>query len=221
MIINIDPLCGIFIEEVAENGTMRKKHVNFEDIQEIFQKNITINTGILPKDCVFFEQSDGKTVVILQKDPQIYNIKYHKRGDSEVNTFKIPMPYCFFGLVIADKKIQKSLLVCSKMPLLKMDCEIFQFPLGNVFTDTGEWKICWGRTAMPNIPSPRFAAGIPNLFFSSPFNEDLTGNTFVGYSEGYDMNAFLEDLNGAEFFPIEKLKPLGTFRDLLLKLRIE
>jgi len=214
--IHLDPLEGLFIEE-KQGGRSVRKYVNFEDFEEIFKKNINIDTGILPKGAIYYSRENGNTIVILQRDPQKTEVSYHRRGSSDVVKYNIPTPYSVFGFIVRERRIVDSFLVASQMPILENTTEVYKFPFGNVFDD---FRICWGRTTLPTIRSPRFLAGLPNLFYAAPFNGDLSENVFQGYH--YDTNNlehFFEELNGREMFPHQKLIPVGTFEDFLRQVR--
>lgn len=211
--INIDPLEGIFIEEKQANGSSTRKYVNFEDIEEIFKRNINLDTGILPRNTIYYARENGNHIVVLQRDPEKTEISYHKRGSSEVKKYTVPTPYSIFGFVVKERRIVESFLVASQMPILEMTTQIYQFPFGNVF---GDFRICWGRQTLPSIRSPRFLAGLPSLFYAAPFNGDLSDGIFQGY---HNLEHLFEEINGREMFPYNTLLPAGTFEDFLRQLR--
>lgn len=214
--IHLDPLDGLFIEE-KENGRSVRKYINFEDLEEIFKRNVNLDTGILPKDCIYYSRENGNTIVVMQREPQKTEISYHKRGTSEVQKYTVPTPYSIFGFLVRERRVVESFLVASQMPILEMTTEVYRFPFGNVFND---FRICWGRTTLPTIRSPRFLAGLPNLFYAAPFNGDLSENIFRDYHyERYNLEHFFNELNGREFFPYNKMLPAGTFGDFLYVIR--
>ncbi|MNE60902.1 hypothetical protein D3C80_1560790 [compost metagenome] len=97
------------------------------------------------------------------------------------------------------------------------DTNLYNFPIGNVYDDL---RICWGNTRLPSISSVVQLSGIPNIFYSAPFNGDLMGNnSFRGYGHnGMHIVQFLDMLTEHTYFPMDRLIQWGTLRNFKQRL---
>lgn len=216
ILIGIDQSEGIYVL-TGDGIRQSKKYINYEDLEEIFKQNIKIDTGILPRNCIYYARQDRGYLAVLQVDPQQLDILYHGRRSSEVLKYKVPIPYVYFAYLVRDRRVVDSYCISSKYPVLEKTTQMYTFPYGNVFDD---FRICWGRQVLPEIPNPRYLADLPDLFFAAPFNGDLSENRFVGFNyENNNLGHFFSDLNGRAMFPHNKLIENCTFEDFLNKVR--
>lgn len=184
--IEIDPIGGATVT-VNENGIEKQKNISYEDLERIFCNNMNISTGILPQRCVYYEKGDVGYFAILQVNSGVIDASYHRRGDTQITRYRVPIPYTYFGVVVKNTKIVFSGCVCAEKLFTDLNIPIFRYPYGNVFADT---RICWGANQLPDIPQPRFLSNIPDLFFNAPYNGDLFEDIRirnVTYSHAVDL----------------------------------
>lgn len=196
MNITICPIEGVYVTE-GEGALQTKKFLEMDDLRDIFTSNVQLETGILPKGCLYYLKQDGKTILLIAQEARIRRILYRRGGS--IQEYNIPTPAVVFGLVMEAGTLVQSYCAASNFPIASNESQLFRFPFGNVY---GDARICWGNADIEPIRQLSHAAEIPNIFFEAPFNGDLSGDA---NSSGLGLSEYFQDLNGQEAYPTNHL----------------
>lgn len=212
--IVFDDLEGLYI--LKKDGDIeQKKYINISDLSNIFNQNLEITTGELPLGCKYFaRKQDGSMIVILERQPKVWDCKVLPRHNRTLRTVRVPLPYLIFGFVIRNGQIARSQMALSQGPITPLNQNVYRMPYGNVYDD---YRICWGGQRLPNITNPYQLSGIPELFFEAAFNGDLSGDAYQNF-EGSWID-LMDSLNGQETFNDRYLVRNGDYESFKRYLR--
>jgi hypothetical protein len=152
---------------------------------------ISLNSGLLPHDCLFWSKKDGYDRLGIYIPPQVWPVVV--RGEAQA--WRVPLP----GLVFVGHDYDYSLWAVAERPADRR-APLYLAPCPNVHPQ----GVCRG-----NVPFPR--AGTTTVwqaveaFFASKFNRDLSD----GKSRAYP-NCVLDQWQalhqaGAETYPLDDL----------------
>lgn len=178
---------GILACEKSNNGKVVTPigYLEQELLIEQLTSNRPVNTGILPKNTIFYEKFKGAkhtyNIYIMELDPRIIAIRqlFGSHSAGEVDTFNLAMPYIQFAVAIKElgggqfATTGYSYVSVSNKPITSINDMVYPLPLNNVGSDCG---ICWGDGSLPkttNDTIPSYVRKIPSAFFSVLFNNHL------------------------------------------------
>lgn len=161
------------------------------------EAGLSVATGILPADTLFYQQAQGKPARIgiwLPAGTRRLSWAVGKR----TRHLAVPLP----GLVFVGQGAQFSAWAAKSRPSKDSD-PLFQAPLSNV---NGAGLICHGNVEFPNASPDKMLAAAA-AFLESNFNDHLDDGR-VAKQEG-SLLSFLLALDGKRSFPADRLQPAG------------
>lgn len=175
------------------NGILEEKYIDLNEFLTKLSFSQKINTGILPSGCKYFSGNQTDYVLIIETPKKIRNIKFAHYDDDDsksIITDDVLFPKCLFGFKVNAKRLQKSLVYCVKNPIYKDDDSLYMFPFGNVYEDG---SICWGKNDNLKVENPLQLTSLVDLFFSSPFNNDLFDLNMAGINKVQELVCFIKE----------------------------
>lgn len=161
---------------------------------EFVPKVKTVSTPILPKGTVLYqEESDGTKIVVLERERARRDVIFHNTPYSQVGH-----PKLLFAFIVKGNRIMECQVVAVKDVTLKPKSKLFRYPFSNVYNSN---RACWPELKEINIKNLFEIQNLPDLFFSSPANNDLF--------EGVNLREWFFKLQNKDFDDKE-LKPLGV-----------
>lgn len=173
--------------------------VKVADVAAAFrgEAGLSVATGILPADVLFYQQAQGKAARIgvwLPAGVRRISWAVGKR----TRHLSIPLP----GLVFIGQGNQFWAWAAKSRPVKEGD-PLFQVPLSNV---NGSGLICHGNVEFPKAAPDRMAAAAA-AFLESNFNDHMDDSR-VAKQKG-SLLSFLIALDGKRSFPSDRLRPGG------------
>ena len=163
------------------------------------------DTGLLPPDCLFWQNQSGRNRVGIWIPPAIRKLNFAcKRG--KPNAITIPLP----GFVFVGDGPRYYIYAAKERPASASDM-LYHAPLPNVH-DNGE--ICAGSVKFPEC-EPGAIAEAARLFFESEFNGDLASGKVKGQRDS--LFNTLKSLTGARKFPLRNMIYSGPLSNVLGK----
>ncbi len=185
---------GIIVGEKNGSKVKVKGYMEPEQLIKCLTANIPFNTGIIPRDTVYYQKisppKGGAThIFILELNPKVYHLNQQYRvkrpdgtyGDKVYKTFKVALPYVQFVFIINE--FQPGLFThqdignafCTQKPIASLTDPLFALPLQNVTSSNG--AICWGDAAVRQDKTDNLASYVRksiNNFFTAPFTDHYT-----------------------------------------------
>lgn len=158
-------------------------------------------TPLLPSGCFRYARYGGKQKILL----------FVEGGSRDTWLFDqrivgLPFPNLVFGFVLDGQVVTRKYVVAVKTSRLTMETELYKYPYSNVYDDA---RACW--EGLPEIQEVFQAGTLPDLFFASPDNGHLYGN-----SQGYRV--LIEDSKGKPFLGDSLVKRDETLSQLWARL---
>lgn len=125
--------------------------------------NVTLGSGLLPRNCLFWQKVGGQERLAIFVEPKVWAVSVER----EKKTWHVPMP----GLVLVGQAQKYQMYATKEQQWPVGDTPLYHAPCPNVWGDRG---VCTG-----NAPFP--VAGVGTIwqalevFFSSGFNTHLAG----------------------------------------------
>lgn len=180
-------------------------------------------SGFLPPDTLFWNRA-GRERIGIYLPPQSRNLAFDL-GARKQKTLRVPLP----GFVFIGQGASYWIYAVKERPASER-AEMYVAPLPNVNGDNG--LVCAGTVKFPVCAGDTIHAAA-NLFFESAFNHDLSNDKFLqedeiqasdgpvvesdedeesmrqiyvgGRNQERTLYQFLQELAGAETFPLERL----------------
>ncbi len=145
-----------------------------------YQEEYVVTTPILPKSCVFYQESRNRIRVGIEVEKGNHDVIF---GEIEESLYKqVAYPKLLFWFDInKSMQVLSANVVAVKDLLISEETELYRFPYSNVF-ESG--KICWTIKSDP-YSSLRQLEILPYIFLGATKNMDL-------YEAAHDIN--LRDL---------------------------
>lgn len=201
--ITFDTVEGITVTK-TDGLSETVKNIELEDLKEVFANNIPMETGMLPKGCIYMARKETHIILLIEVTPKKHSIIYRGRSTSNANRREVPMPTLVFGLHYNQGVLNHSYCATTQLPITSMETPTFRFPLGNVYDDS---RICWGNVSHNPIQQILETSEIPALFFGAPFNGDLSSGAFRHNDNTSDLGPFIAHLTTLDIFPPQYLVP--------------
>lgn len=161
------------------------------------EAGLSVATGILPPDVLFYQQAQGKPARIGLWLPAGVRQLSWVTG-KRTRRLAVPLP----GLVFVGQGTQFWAWAAKARPGKESD-PLFQAPLSNV---NGAGLICHGDVEFPKAAPDKMAAAVAAFIYSN-FNDHMDDSR-VAKQEG-SLLAFLQTLEGKRSFPANRLRPAG------------
>ena len=160
------------------------------------------NSGLLPKDALWWKQTKEGIHVALWRSPQIWPVALQEEPFVPARRFRLPMP----GLIFVCSAGKPPYIYAAKRRPQSTGEFVYKAPLYNVY-DSG--NSCAGTHRYPQD-----ANKIPESFFAAFFTRSaVSGSRSRKYPD--DLLKLWEEINGKRKYPMDDLVQIGTIRDLL------
>lgn len=167
--------------------------IALEDAAKSFQQ-VTVTSGFLPPETLFWSERDGKPRVGIYLPPQTRTLNF-AIGARGVR-LQVPLP----GFVFSGEGLNYFLFAATERPRTE-GSKLFHAPLPNVNPDG---SICAGTVKFPPC-TPASIHKAADLFFESGFNHDLSGGKLRSPGKGTTLFQFLQSLQKKRTFPAQQL----------------
>lgn len=214
---------GVVVCNATDNKVSPIGTITPDDFIEALQKRTSVNTGILPKDCLYMESKvitpdNTKYLFIFEFEPKTIPYLFGKI------TKNIALPYVQFYIrcealngkyIVSDSRIS-----CSNRPVFDNTTTTYSLPLHNIWEDG---RICWGRggaiTQQKDETIGQFARRVALNFFVMPATNELGPNWPTEFSN-YDEWESLTKAN-PQFILKTKFRGSEAFGRIVDKLGIK
>ena len=157
------------VENISE--TVISRCTEDEFIENI-KRGIPIDTGLLPKNCIYMQSKKDSRLYILELPPKTVNINY--TATTGVKKYRVSIPVVQAYVLVKDKAISMLHLSCTKSRIQSLEDNIYILPLLNQHSD-GNSYVCTGDIKSDiSIPISKRIEKLVNAYFMSNFNSDLT-----------------------------------------------
>lgn len=192
-----------------EQQPHKTRYVALEEMIEAFRGQ-AIQSPVLPEGSLQYWRGHGYELVTLYREPHIRTMTLF---DDE---YQMPVPGLLYAFRIESfgdelPQMGESGVFAVKGRWQDMSTQLCSFPYGNVYE---EHTICWGELEFENVKLQQMT-GAPDIFLSSPFNDDLGGMyRNPSEDEGQNLREFWEELDGKESFPEDRLVEVCTYSEI-------
>lgn len=194
-IVRFKDSSGGIIEKVIMPDDLYRLIANSTVEEEWFE------TPTLPTGCIRYAKSGVRQKILLFVPGQARVTWFF---DQRIND--LPFPNLVFGFVLDGQAVVRKYVVAVKESRLTTETELYNYPYSNVHHDA---QTCWN--GLPDIQEAFQCGTLPDLFFASPDNGDLYGNS-LGY------RALIEESKGKPFLGDSLVKRNETLAQLWARL---
>ena len=168
------------------------KYISAEDLADAFTQEISISSGMLPPETLWWNQNFHGMTTGLWRPPRVWPVAVQMRPFEPARRLKLPMP----GLVFACRPSSPPRVYAAKERPVSEKDNLYRAPAYNVF---GDGAVCPGTHSFPDDVNL-----IPESFFESFFS--MTGNP-ENRSKSHPKNLIelWEELDGQDEYPLEDL----------------
>ena len=186
---------------LLDKGTITTRMVSARDIALTILSEVPLNSGILPRDALWWRQGRNGVEVALWRPAQVWQVALQAEPFKPAMRFKLPMP----GLIFICSPGSAPRVFAAKKRPRSMEDKIYHAPLFNTYRD--------GRTCPGTHKYPKEIDQIPDSFFTSFFT--LAADP-QGRSRKYaKLLELWEELDGKKRYPLGDLMPAGKIEDIL------
>lgn len=198
--------------QYEERGIKIVKHVSIESFLNAVNSDIEFSIPMLPKNAISYKKRGTVESLSFIHKAGKKNIIYASRMDhAKKHKFTVPTPDSVW---IISRNLVNNKLVSLKTFALKeefsgVDTVLYHFPFNNVY---GNGTVCYGGSGIDKLLYKNVYAiqNIPDMFFSSPFNDDLMPD--LEWRRNTQTNdSYYQFLSENETFPLNILKPVSKY----------
>lgn len=171
--------------EIVENGVVKKKHTNIEQVQRVLTSTERIETPLLPGlwGVQKYMKRGKKEMFVITVPGMVREVTY--RGD-DAGKYQIPVPASVWFIHTQERgnnerQLYHTSAYAIKNPILTGLEQLYRMPFSNCDTS----YVCWGDE-YPQITSPKSVQSVPDRFFAMPFNRDLGDGAYQPIKEEID-----------------------------------
>lgn len=192
----------VVLSTYQEPGTGSVKIVSAQDVAHALASELTVSTGILPANTLWWTNTRQGALIALWQEPKVRRLALQERALEAPERFDIPMP----GLIFICSPGRAPWVYAAKKRPTKPTDKVYQCPTFNVFSS--------GRACPGTHEFPQEVGKIPDSFFRSFFSP--TGD-LRGRSKAYDndLKKRWETLRGRDKYPMGDLIEHARVQDLL------
>ncbi len=185
-----------------DKGTIITRMVSARDVALTILSEVPLNSGILPRDALWWKQGRNGIEVALWRPAQVWQVALQAEPFKPAVRFKLPMP----GLIFICSPGKPPDVYAAKKRSKHPGDNIFHAPLFNVYHD--------GRTCPGTHKYSKDINQIPEDFFTSFFTVAAEPQS---RSKKYpdSLVKLWEELDGKKRYPLGDLVKLGTVGDIL------
>ena len=150
-----------------------KKEVPIEQFMGYIENNLPVDTGILPKNCIYMRRNNGNMCYVIEVPATLCKVTY--ATETTKNNYVISIPFTQFYINAKENGVFGDFYVTvTKSPVRKLDDKLFIAPYLNIHS-MGRGKVCTGtmRAREDGTLSEKIN-GLVSSFFESESNNDLT-----------------------------------------------
>jgi hypothetical protein len=200
--VRLDFYTDSIIFYLLDRGIITTKHVSAQDISLAILSEISLNSGLLPRDALWWKQGKNGVQVALWRAPKVWPVALQTEAFKPAQRFRLPMPGFIF---LCSPGRPPAVYAAKKRPQSTGEF-IYHAPLFNVYEN--------GTTCPGTHQYPQELEKIPESFFGAFFTQ---GAMYTGRSQKYpdDLLKLWEEINDKPKYPLKDLVKLGTVADLL------
>ena len=177
-----------------EGGANWVRTVSADAIANAFTQHLGLSTGILPKETLWWNQSETGQVVALWRPPKVWPVALQREAFKPPARLRVPMP----GLLFVCSPGRAPWVYAAKSRPTGAEQQLYRAPAFNVF---GDGRVCPGSHRFPEE-----VGMIPDSFFQSFFS--MTGDTRDRSKKHPDnLHALWEELDGKRKYPLRTWFP--------------
>lgn len=173
------------------------------DLAMTMAKEITINSGLLPENALWWRNTKRGQYIALYVPPKTRILALQKDATKPALRFNIPLPGLIF---ICSPRQQPWVYAVKKRPQAVTD-KIYKAPFFNTYENG---NTCAGTNQYPETPH-EIAESFFQSFFTMHGNNDRRSIAHPG-----SLLKLWESLKNKKEYPMEDLVDHGTVRDLLV-----
>ena len=184
------------------NGAGTVKMVSAMDVAKTLSSAISLDTGLLPSDTLWWAASQPTPVYALWRSPRKWKVALQLKPFEPAERLEIPMP----GLIFICQAGRPPRIYAAKKRPVRYEDKVYKAPLFNVFAD--------GRSCPGNHKYPDHITEIPESFFLAFFT--LAGDAGER-SKKYpkDLADLWHEIDGTKQFPTADLVPSGNVANVM------
>jgi PRTRC genetic system protein B len=200
--VRLDFYTDSIILYLLDKGVITTKQVSARDISLAILSEVSLNSGLLPREVLWWKQSRVGAQIALWRPPKIWTVALQEEPFQPARRFKLPLP----GLIFLCSPGQAPAVYAVKKRPQSPGEFIYHAPLFNVYDS--------GMTCAGTVKYPQAIEQIPEAFFAAFFTE--AANT-RGRSQKYpeDLLKLWMEIDGKAKYPLKDLVKLGIVADLL------
>ncbi|MFH1140921.1 MAG: hypothetical protein V1724_04480 [Chloroflexota bacterium] len=185
-----------------KNGAGTVKMVSAMDVAKTLSSAISLDTGLLPPDTLWWAAGQPTPVYALWRSPRKWKVALQLKPFEPAERLEIPMP----GLIFICQAGNPPHIFAAKKRPVQYEDGVYKAPLFNVFAD--------GRSCPGNHKYPERIAEIPESFFLAFFT--LAGDS-RGRSKKHpgDLANLWHEIDGTERFPNQDLVVCGNVSQVM------
>lgn len=162
-----------------------RKEIPVDQFMVHIEKNLSVDTGILPKGCVYFRRHEDNICYMIEVPATLCQVKY--ANDGKVNNYVISIPFTQFYINMKTSgSFGNMYMTVTKAPVRKLDDKLFIAPYLNLYSQ-GKDKICTGNMRVREDGTvAEKINGLVSAFFEAESNNDLTPCIPKGFKTSQD-----------------------------------
>lgn len=192
---------SLLLTKYDDHQAVTTYEVNPDDLVAAFG-DAPLTTGLLPRNCLFFQRANGALRLGIYVPPQVRTVAVVLAGETRATALRIPLP----GLVWVGCGREYHLFAVKQPPYQATE-RLFVAPFPNVYSDG---RICPGDVSFPVCAIETVQPAL-NMFLVSRFNGDLRGGSSQAHHE--DVRVLWQELHaalsageeGADRWPLDDL----------------
>ena len=194
------------ILEILKDKTTFTRIVSAEQIANVLNGEISLVSGILPDQTLWWQTNALRSSIALWREPQVWKAALMVEPLQPPRRFNIPMP----GLVFICQPALPPWIFAAKHRPVSMEDTFYNAPTFNTFTNG---KACQGSHVFPQKVDE-----IPESFFTSFFSQaGNTSNRSVKHPKS--LIKLWEEIDGQEQYPMDDLVPYDNIRETIRKIQ--
>lgn len=186
----------------GKDGVGTTRMVSALDVAKALAGAISLDTGILPVDTLWWASTSPAPTVGLWRSPRKWKVALQVKALEPPERLELPMP----GLVFVCSPGQPPYVYAAKRRPFSPEEKLYHAPLFNVFSS--------GLTCAGNHRYPARVEEIPESFFLSFFTQ-AGDSQERSASHPHDLAALSKELNGKARYPLQDLMACGTIGDVM------
>lgn len=182
-----------------EGNTVRQvertvtKTMSIESFVASIEGNVPVESGMLPRNCIYFCKRAGRFVYVIEVPAQLVNVRTRNREGTE-HQYRIHIPFTQFFVTgnPVTKAIGNIYVTATKRPLRSLTDEVLTSPYPNIH-NAGRDRVCTGSMSIPSdIELDAKVNVVCSEFFTAAFNNDLTPGCPDGWSWNRGVDAYMQ-----------------------------